>query len=109
MVSDKEFRSDLYFRLNVFPIVIPPLRERREDIPLLAEFFVREFSRRMDRQIDTIPVSTMEQLTDYPWPGNIRELQNFIERAVILTTGSTLRAPLGDLKSPLETELAGPL
>ncbi len=107
MVSDKEFRSDLYFRLNVFPIVIPPLRERREDIPLLAEFFVREFSRRMDRQIDTIPVSTMEQLTDYPWPGNIRELQNFIERAVILTTGSTLRAPLGDLKSPLETELAG--
>ncbi|MCU1316265.1 MAG: Formate hydrogenlyase transcriptional activator [Candidatus Acidoferrum typicum] len=107
MVSDKEFRSDLYFRLNVFPIVIPPLRERREDIPLLAEFFVQEFSRRMDRQIDTIPVSTMEQLTGYPWPGNIRELQNFIERAVILTTGSTLRAPLGDLKSPLETELAG--
>ena len=107
MVSDKEFRSDLYFRLNVFPIVIPPLRERREDIPLLAEFFVQEYSQRMNRQIDTILASTMEQLIDYPWPGNIRELQNFIERAVILTTGSTLRAPLGDLKSPLETELAG--
>jgi formate hydrogenlyase transcriptional activator len=107
MVSDKDFRGDLYFRLNVFPIMIPPLRERREDIPLLAEFFVQEFSRRMNRQIDTISASTMEQLTDYPWPGNIRELQNFIERAVILTTGSTLWAPLGDLKSPLETELAG--
>jgi formate hydrogenlyase transcriptional activator len=107
MVSDKEFRSDLYFRLNVFPIVIPPLRERREDIPLLAEFFVQKYSQRMNRQIDTILASTMEQLTDYPWPGNIRELQNFIERAVILTTGSTLCAPLGDLKSPLEAELAG--
>ena len=107
MVSDKVFRDDLYFRLNVFPIVIPPLRERREDIPLLVEFFVQEFSRRMNRQIDTILASTMEQLTDYPWPGNIRELQNFIERAVILTTGSTLRAPLGDLKSPIEIESAG--
>jgi formate hydrogenlyase transcriptional activator len=103
MVSDKEFRDDLYFRLNVFPIVLPPLRERREDIPLLAEFFVQEFSRRMNRHIDTILRSTMEQLTEYPWPGNIRELQNFIERAVILTTGSTLRAPLDDLKSSVET------
>jgi formate hydrogenlyase transcriptional activator len=106
MVSDKEFRSDLYFRLNVFPIVIPPLRERREDIPLLAEFFVQEYSQRMNRQIDTILASTMEQLIDYPWPGNIRELQNFIERAVILTTGSTLNAPLGDLKSPVDTQPA---
>jgi formate hydrogenlyase transcriptional activator len=106
MVSGKEFRDDLYFRLNVFPIVIPPLRERREDIPLLVEFFVKQFSQRMNRQIDTILASTMEQLTDYPWPGNIRELQNFIERAVILTTGSTLRAPLGDLKSPVEIESA---
>jgi formate hydrogenlyase transcriptional activator len=107
MVSGKEFRDDLYFRLNVFPIVIPPLRERKEDIPLLVEFFVQEFSRRMSRRIDTILASTMEQLTDYPWPGNIRELQNFIERAVILTTGSTLCAPLDDLKSPVETEPAG--
>jgi formate hydrogenlyase transcriptional activator len=106
MVSGKEFRDDLYFRLNVFPIVIPPLRERREDIPLLAEFFVQEISRRMNRQIDTISASTMEQLTEYPWPGNIRELQNFIERAVILTRGSTLRVPLHDLKSPVKTESA---
>jgi formate hydrogenlyase transcriptional activator len=104
MVSGKEFRDDLYFRLNVFPIVIPPLRERREDIPLLAEFFVQEFSQRMNRQIDTILASTMTQLTEYSWPGNIRELQNFIERAVILTTGSTLNAPLGDLKSPVDTQ-----
>ena len=106
MVSDKEFRDDLYFRLNVFPITIPPLRERKEDIPLLVEFFVHEFSQRMDRQIDTVSASTMEQLTNYSWPGNIRELQNFIERAVILTTGSTLWAPLDDLKSPIETEPA---
>jgi transcriptional regulator with GAF, ATPase, and Fis domain len=103
MVSKKEFRNDLYFRLNVFPIVIPPLRDRREDIPLLAEFFVQEFSRRMNRQIDTILASTMERLIEYSWPGNIRELQNFIERAVILTTGSTLCAPLDNLKSPIET------
>src|ERR1700730_10739678 len=106
MVSDKEFRDDLYFRLNVFPIVVPPLRERREDIPLLAEVFVQECSRRMNRRIDTILASTMQQLTEYSWPGNIRELQNFIERAVILTTGSTLCAPLSDLKSTVETEPA---
>jgi transcriptional regulator with GAF, ATPase, and Fis domain len=106
MVSGKEFRDDLYFRLNVFPIVIPPLRERREDIPLLVEFFVQEFSQRMNRQVDTILASTMEQLTLHSWPGNIRELQNFIERAVILSTGSTLNAPLEDLKSPVDTQTA---
>jgi formate hydrogenlyase transcriptional activator len=106
MVSAKEFRDDLYFRLNVFPIVIPPLRERREDIPLLVEFFVQEFSQRMNKQIDTVLASTMEQLTNYSWPGNIRELQNFIERAVILTSGSTLWVPLDDLKSPIEAEPA---
>jgi len=106
MVADKEFRDDLYFRLNVFPIVIPPLRERREDIPLLVEFFVQEFSRRMNRQIGTILASTMERLTEYSWPGNIRELQHFIERAVILTTGSTLNAPLDDLKSAVDTQPA---
>jgi formate hydrogenlyase transcriptional activator len=105
MVSEKEFRDDLYFRLNVFPIAVPPLRERRDDIPLLVEFFVQEFSRRMNRHIDTVLASTMERLTEYPWPGNIRELQNFVERAVILTTGSTLNAPLNDLKSPIETSL----
>jgi transcriptional regulator with GAF, ATPase, and Fis domain len=102
MVSDKEFRDDLYFRLNVFPIVVPPLRERREDIPSLVEFFVQEFSERMNRQIDPVSASTMQQLTEYDWPGNIRELQNFIERAMILTTGSTLRVPFEDLKSPIE-------
>jgi formate hydrogenlyase transcriptional activator len=100
MVSDQEFRSDLYFRLNVFPIKIPALRERTEDIPLLAEHFLKEYSRRMDKQIDTIPQSTVERLKQHPWPGNVRELQNFIERAVILTTGSILNAPLGDLKTP---------
>jgi formate hydrogenlyase transcriptional activator len=99
MVSDQEFRSDLFFRLNVFPIQVPALRERTEDIPLLAEHFLKEYSRRMDKQIDTIPQSTVERLKQHPWPGNVRELQNFIERAVILTTGSILNAPLGDLKT----------
>jgi transcriptional regulator with GAF, ATPase, and Fis domain len=106
MVSDQEFREDLYFRLNVFPIVIPPLRERREDIPLLAEFFMHEFSRRMNKHIDTILPSTMERLTNYSWRGNIRELQHFIERAVILTTGSTLWAPLEALESPVAPDAA---
>jgi formate hydrogenlyase transcriptional activator len=106
MISLKEFREDLYFRLNVFPIVIPPLRERREDIPLLAEFFVQEFSRQMNRHIDSISASTMEQLIEYTWPGNIRELQHFIERAVILTNGPTLCAPLDGLKSPVQTQSA---
>jgi transcriptional regulator with GAF, ATPase, and Fis domain len=100
MVSDREFRDDLFFRLNVFPIVIPPLRERWEDIPSLVEFFVQEFSRRMNKQIDTILPSTIARLVEHSWPGNIRELQHFIERAVILTTGSTLEAPLDDLRSP---------
>ena len=100
MVSKREFRSDLYFRLNVFPISIPPLRERAEDIPLLAAHFLKEYSRRMDKRIDTIPESTMERMKRHPWPGNVRELQNFIERATILTTGSILKAPLEDLKIP---------
>ena len=99
MVSEKEFRMDLYFRLNVFPIGIPPLRERREDIPLLVKSFVASYSSRMNRIIETIPEETMDVLTQYPWPGNIRELQNFSERAVILSPGRTLRAPLSDLKS----------
>jgi len=104
MVSEGEFRSDLYFRLNVFPITIPPLRERTEDIPLLTEFFLRQFSRRMGKLIDAIPASTMSQLKQYAWPGNVRELQNVIERAVILTDGSTLRVPLDDLEMPLASE-----
>jgi formate hydrogenlyase transcriptional activator len=104
MVSGQEFRSDLYFRLNVFPITLPPLRERTEDIPLLAERFLQEYSRRMDKRIETIPESTMQSLKRYPWPGNVRELQNFIERAVILTTGPILHAPLEDLKISADTQ-----
>ena len=104
MVSDQQFRSDLFFRLNVFPIQLPALRERTEDIPLLADHFLKEYSRRMDKRIDTVPQSTVERLKQHPWPGNVRELQNFIERAVILTTGSILNAPLGDLKTPAGAE-----
>jgi PAS domain S-box-containing protein len=98
MVADKEFRSDLYYRLKVFPITIPPLRERREDIPLLVRFFVDKFARRMDRRIETIPDDVMRALTRWEWPGNIRELENFIERAVLLSKGSALRVPLGELE-----------
>jgi transcriptional regulator with GAF, ATPase, and Fis domain len=97
MVLEKRFRSDLYFRLNVFPIAVPPLRERREDIPSLATVFTDNFVRRMNRQVESIPSETMEVLTEYHWPGNVRELQNFIERAVILSPGTELRAPLEDL------------
>jgi transcriptional regulator with GAF, ATPase, and Fis domain len=98
MVAQKEFRSDLYFRLNVFPISIPPLRERREDIPLLVEGFVADCADRMGRHIEAIPEDTMAALLRYSWPGNIRELQNFIERAVILSKGPVLCAPLASLK-----------
>jgi PAS domain S-box-containing protein len=100
MVADKEFRSDLYYRLRVFPITIPPLRERREDIPLLVRYFVDKHSRRLYRKIETIPSDTMRALTRWDWPGNIRELENFIERAVILTNGPVLRAPLSELEFP---------
>jgi PAS domain S-box-containing protein len=103
MVADKEFRSDLYYRLKVFPITLPPLRERREDIPLLVNYFVDKHSRRLDRKIETIPSETMRVLTRWDWPGNIRELENFIERAVILTKGPILRASLSELKLPEET------
>lgn len=97
MVEEQEFRADLFYRLNVFPIHVPPLRERTEDIPLLVRHFVQQFARRMNRTIDTINSDTMERLIRYPWPGNIRELENFIERAVILSPGPVLRAPLEDL------------
>ncbi|HTA46977.1 MAG TPA: sigma 54-interacting transcriptional regulator [Bryobacteraceae bacterium] len=99
MVADHEFRADLFYRLNVFPIQLPPLRERREDIPLLVRHFARQFSRRMNRAIDTIPSETMSVLVAYHWPGNIRELQNLVERAVILSTGPVLNVPLSDLRS----------
>jgi formate hydrogenlyase transcriptional activator len=104
MVSEGEFRSDLYFRLNVFPITVPALRERPEDIPVLTEFFVQQFARRMEKRIETIPTATVNQLQQYAWPGNIRELQNFLERAVILTNGETLGAPLQDLKMNVGTD-----
>ena len=99
MVADHEFRADLFYRLNVFPILLPPLRDRREDIPLLVRHFARQFARRMNRAIDTIPSETMTVLVSYHWPGNIRELQNLVERAVILSTGAVLNVPLRDLQS----------
>jgi len=104
MVKRGEYRSDLYYRLNVFPIPLPPLRERREDIPALVEHFVEIYARRMDRQIDQIPAQTMSALTSYPWPGNIRELQNFIERSVIVSSKGILTPPLASLNSAAETE-----
>jgi formate hydrogenlyase transcriptional activator len=97
MVQEQSFRSDLFYRLNVFPVRLPALRERSEDIPLLVRHFVQHFARRMNRVIDTIPSETMSALTQYQWPGNIRELQNLIERAVILSPGPVLRVPLQDL------------
>ena len=97
MITAREFRSDLYYRLNVFPIRIPPLRERREDIPLLVRFFVQKLARRMQKHIETIPAAVMKTLTNWDWPGNIRELENFVERAVILTRGSSLEVPITEL------------
>jgi formate hydrogenlyase transcriptional activator len=98
MIAAREFRSDLYYRLNVFPIRIPPLRDRREDIPLLVSYFVKKFTKQMQKNIETIPASVMKGLTAWEWPGNIRELENFIERAVILTRGKSLEAPLAELR-----------
>jgi formate hydrogenlyase transcriptional activator len=95
-VNEKEFRSDLFYRLNVFPIRIPSLRERTEDIPLLVRYFVQKFSRIMGRDIERIPSETMDALLRWHWPGNVRELENFIERSVILTEGTALRAPLAE-------------
>ena len=99
MVADKEFRSDLYYRLKVFPVQLPPLRERPEDIPLLINYYVHQHARRMNRHIETIPPEAMKALARWPWPGNIRELENFIERAVILSSGPVLRVPLAELES----------
>ena len=103
MVGSHQFRADLFYRLNVFPIQLPSLRERREDIPMLVRHFVQQFARRMNRAIDTIPSETMNVLVAYHWPGNIRELQNLIERAVILSTGPVLKVPLNDLQSQPQT------
>ena len=103
MVEEQRFRSDLYYRLNVFPIRVPALRERKEDIPFLVRHFVQEFSRRNDRVIDTIPSETMQALVRYHWPGNIRELQNVIERAVIISRGPVLNVALAELTSDLSS------
>ena len=107
MVKRNEFRSDLYYRLNVFPIPLPPLRDRREDIPALVAHFVEIYARRMDKQIEHISPETMSTLVSYQWPGNIRELQNFIERSVILTSGNLLHPPLTSLKSAAAAESTG--
>jgi formate hydrogenlyase transcriptional activator len=111
MISAREFRSDLYYRLNVFPIRIPPLHERQEDIPLLVRYFAQKFARQMEKRIETIPTATMDALTKWDWPGNVRELANFIERAVILTRGTSLDGPLTELHrvcSDESTQHAGP-
>ena len=105
-VDEKQFRSDLFYRLNVFPILIPPLRERREDIPLLVRHFVQKYGRRMKKRIDAIPARAMKALSEYHWPGNIRELENFVERAVILSDGSELQPPLAELARQEEASSA---
>jgi formate hydrogenlyase transcriptional activator len=97
MIAAREFRSDLYYRLNVFPIRIPPLRERKEDIPVLVRHFVHKFAREMQKHIETIPAAAMKALTNGEWPGNVRELENFVERAVILTRGKSLEMPITEL------------
>jgi formate hydrogenlyase transcriptional activator len=107
MVADGTFRADLYYRLNVFPVVLPPLRKRPEDIPRLVRHFTQRFARRMGRRIETIPSAVMDALARYPWPGNVRELQNVIERAVILSPGPSLQVPPGDLQ-PEATQAAAP-
>ncbi|HET9528861.1 MAG TPA: sigma 54-interacting transcriptional regulator, partial [Blastocatellia bacterium] len=103
MVADKKYRSDLYYRLNVFPITIPPLRERAEDIPALARFFTQKYARRLKKSIESIPAEAMAALKGYSWPGNVRELEHFIERAVILTQGAELEVSVSELKSPAQS------
>jgi formate hydrogenlyase transcriptional activator len=107
LAEEQKFRQDLFYRLNVFPITVPPLRDRREDIPMLVRHFAQQFARRMKKNVETIPSETMEALTRYEWPGNIRELQNLIERAVILSTGPTLDVPVDALNPRRSTAAAG--
>jgi formate hydrogenlyase transcriptional activator len=106
MIREEKFREDLFYRFNVFPIEIPPLRERREDIPLLVNYFASKAARRMRRHITSIPKRAMEMLTNCPWKGNIRELANFVERAVILTRGEELEVPLAELATSSEINVA---
>ncbi len=109
-IAERQFRSDLFYRLHVFPIRIPPLHERRQDIPLLVRHFVQKLARRMGKQIDTIPSETLNKMMEWSWPGNIRELENLVERSVILTEGSTLRVPLAELRpQPKSTDTDGTL
>ena len=103
MVGARTFRSDLYYRLRVFPLTMPPLRERQEDIPALVRYFVQKYAQRMNRTIETIPSETLDALVRYSWPGNIRELENLIERAVIVSPGPVLRVPVSELKVPAES------
>jgi formate hydrogenlyase transcriptional activator len=112
-ISDEgKFRSDLYYRLNVFPLTVPPLRERREDIPLLIRFFTQKYARRLNRTIEEIPSTTLEYLTAYDWPGNIRELQNVIERSVILSNGPELEVAMPEfggklVRAALDCQVSG--
>ena len=99
LVEAKQFRSDLYYRLNVFPVTVPPLRERREDIPILVRFFTQHYAVRMKKNIQTVPANTLDILSRYAWPGNIRELENFVERSVILTQGTDLQVPISELQT----------
>jgi formate hydrogenlyase transcriptional activator len=103
MIADREFRSDLYYRLSVFPLSLPPLRERPVDIPKLVRYFTQKYARRMNKRVESIPAETMEVLSGYGWPGNVRELENLIERAVILTRGTTLEIPLAELRAAPDT------
>jgi formate hydrogenlyase transcriptional activator len=107
MIEEGQFRSDLYYRLNVFPIRIPPLRERPEDIPLLVRYFAQKYGRRMEKEIESIPAAAMRKLSNWHWPGNIRELENFIERSVILTHTSALQVPVGELSNGNGTPMTG--
>src|SRR5271170_6517303 len=102
MVAEKKFRSDLYYRLNVFPIGVPPLRDRRDDIPRLVRHFANKYARRMEKHIETVSRKTMEALCRHAWPGNIRELQNLMERAVLLSSGPSLRVPLTDIRTVVD-------
>jgi formate hydrogenlyase transcriptional activator len=107
MVGNREFRADLFYRLNVFPVRLPSLRERREDIPRLVRYFTQRYCSRMNRQITSIPNETLRVLSEWNWPGNIRELENFVERSVILSTGPVLEAPLSELSSASNPESSG--
>jgi formate hydrogenlyase transcriptional activator len=99
MISERQFRTDLYYRLSVFPISVPPLRERPDDIPKLVRYFTQKYSRLMNKRVENIPADAMDALVRYGWPGNVRELENLIERAVILSRGSVLQIPLTEVRA----------